>query len=213
MLDRFGDTHKAALLLAGLVVHNLVYPLSGAGGIWPAAFYAFFASLFVTAVFGMTRSRWARASIAATGLAVLAAGLANSYAPGSLTPAALFVSVIAYHAVAIAVLARYVFQAEQVFTEVVLAATSLYLVIGSVFTAIFGLIEWLAPGSFASASGAGVEWQEFLYFSYVTLTSLGYGDILPVGYYAQAFAAFEAVVGVLYTVVLLSRLVSMYQTR
>jgi len=40
--------------------------------------------------------------------------------------------------------------------------------------------------------------------------SLGYGDITPQGHYPQAAAAFEAVIGVLYTVILLSRLVGMY---
>ncbi|MEE2929598.1 MAG: ion channel [Pseudomonadota bacterium] len=44
-------------------------------------------------------------------------------------------------------------------------------------------------------------------------TSLGYGDITPQGHYPQAAAAFEAVIGVLYTVILLSRLVGMYGTR
>ncbi|MAB09798.1 MULTISPECIES: ion channel [Hyphomonadaceae] len=43
--------------------------------------------------------------------------------------------------------------------------------------------------------------------------SLGYGDITPQGHYPQAAAAFEAVIGVLYTVILLSRLVGMYGTR
>ena len=43
--------------------------------------------------------------------------------------------------------------------------------------------------------------------------SLGYGDITPQGHYPQAAAAFEAVIGVLYTVILLTRLVGMYGTR
>jgi len=140
-------------------------------------------------------------------------GLANSYAPSSATALGLYLSVIAYHSVVIVVLAQYIFGAAQVLTEVIVAATSLYLIIGSIFTALFGLVEWVAPGSFVSSSGAAVEWQQFLYFSYITLTSLGYGDILPVGFYAQSLAAFEAVAGVLYTVILLSRLVGMHQSR
>ena len=56
-----------------------------------------------------------------------------------------------------------------------------------------------------SVSDAPLGWQQLLYFSYITLTSVGYGDILPTGFHAQAFAAFEAIVGVLYTVILLSR--------
>jgi voltage-gated potassium channel Kch len=46
-------------------------------------------------------------------------------------------------------------------------------------------------------------------FSYVTLTTVGYGDITPQGFYAQSLVIFEAVIGVLYTVILLSRLVGL----
>ena len=93
----------------------------------------------------------------------------------------------------------------------ILAATSLYLVLGSAFAAVFGLLLWLEPGAFVASSGADVEWQQLLYYSYVTLTTLGYGDIVPVGFHAQAFAAFEAIIGTLYTVVvLLSRLVGLH---
>ncbi len=206
------EIHAAVFLLLAVLVHNLTYPLSGAGGVWPALFYAFFGSIFVVAVFATTPDRSARLSIAVTGLAVFASGILNSYAPTQTMTLALYLSVIAYHGIVLIVLSRYLFGAADIFTPVVVTATSLYLIIGSVFTALFGLVEWLAPGSFVQSSGAAVEWQQFLYFSYVTLTSLGYGDILPVGFYAQSLAAFEAVVGVLYTVILLSRLVGMHQS-
>ena len=49
-----------------------------------------------------------------------------------------------------------------------------------------------------------------VYFSYVTMTTVGYGDITPVGFYAQSFVTFEAVGGTLYSVLLLSRLVGMH---
>ena len=64
-----------------------------------------------------------------------------------------------------------------------------------------------------AGTGAEVQWQQLLYDSYVTLTTLGYGDILPVSFYAQAFAAFEAITGTLYTVLLLSRLVGLHAAR
>lgn len=82
--------------------------------------------------------------------------------------------------------------------------------LGSIFAAVFGLVLWLEPGAFIASSGAEVQWQQLLYYSYVTLTTLGYGDIVPVGFYAQAFAAFEAIIGTLYTVILLSRLVGLH---
>lgn len=207
------DVYKTALLLVAVLIHNLIYPLSGAGGIWPGVFYAFFASIFVGAVYALTRSRIARWAITISGVVVFVVGLANSYAPTEWTALGLYVSVIVYHAVIIVVLARYTFAAQQVMTDVVLAATSLYLIIGSVFTSVYGLIEWVAPGSFVTASGDPAQWQQLLYYSYVTLTTLGYGDITPTGFYAQSLAAFEAVTGVLYIALLLSRLVGLHAAR
>lgn len=144
------------------------------------------------------------------GLAVFAAGIANSYAPSSGAALAVYLTSIAYHAIALIVLARYTFTSRVVYTEVVLSATCLYLVLGSSFAAIYGLIFWFDPASFTSAVGGAVEWQQLLYYSYVTLTTLGYDDVLPVGHVAQSVAAFQAIVGTLYTVLLLSRLVGMH---
>lgn len=207
------EIHAAAFLLGAILVHNLIYPLSRGDGAEPFLFYVFFSSIFVVGVWELTNRSASRWVATISGLTVFGTGLANSYAPSPLTALTLYVSVIAYHLVIIVELARYIFEAEEVRTEVLLSATSLYLIIGSMFTAFYGLVEWIQPDSFASSSGGAVEWQEFLYFSYVTLTSLGYGDITPTGFYAQALASFEAVVGVLYTVILLSRLVSMHQKK
>lgn len=208
--ERRREVRKTAYLLAAVLLHNLIYPLSAGDGAQPLLFYLVFSTIFVAAVFALGGGRVARWAIAIFGAAVLASGVANSYTPSSATALALYLAVIAYHGVMIGVLARYTFAADKVMTEVILAATSLYLILGSAFTALYGLVEWIAPGSFVASSGAAVEWQQLLYYSYVTLTTLGYGDITPVGFYAQALAAFEAVVGVLYTVVLLSRLVGLH---
>jgi hypothetical protein len=204
-----GISVNVALLLA-ILAHNLTYPLSAAGGLWPAAFYAFYASMFTAAVWAMTPDRLLRAGALASGISVIFSGLLNSYTPSDATALAVFVTSIAYHAVMVIVLALYTFRVKVVLGDVVLAATSLYLVIGSGFAAIYALVEWLVPGSFVTSSGAPVTWQLMVYFSYVTLTTVGYGDMTPVGPIAQAFAAFEAVLGVLYTVILLSRLVGLH---
>ncbi|MEZ5938587.1 MAG: ion channel [Hyphomonadaceae bacterium] len=194
-------------LLAAILVHNLIYPLTVAGPVGVIVFYLVYALMFVIAAWRLTRVRWLRLAIAASGAAVFVTGLINAFAPTGASGIAIYLASIVYHAVMIVVLARYTFAARTVMTDVLLAATSLYLVIGSMFAAIFASVEWFAPGSFASSAGAEITWQLLLYYSYVTLTTVGYGDITPSGFYAQAFAAFEAVIGVLYTVILLARLV------
>jgi hypothetical protein len=207
---KLSEVARTGGLLAAIVVHNLIYPLSTGGGAGPLIFYAVYASIFVAGTWLLTRDARLWVASLAAGVAVFVAGLTNSYVPSREAALAVYLISIAYHAVMILVLARYIFTARKVMTEVILAATSLYLVLGSVFAAIFGLVMWLEPGAFVSSSGADVQWQQLLYYSYVTLTTLGYGDIVPIGFYAQAFAAFEAIIGTLYTVILLSRLVGMH---
>jgi len=56
-------------------------------------------------------------------------------------------------------------------------------------------------------------WQTLVYYSYATLTTLGYGDILPATFWARSAASFEAVVGVLYTAVIVARLVGLYAAK
>lgn len=204
------EVWKTGGLLVAVVLHNLVYPISQLGLAGALLFYSFYGAMFVVASWLLTESRIFRRAALLTGVAVFLAGAANALAASPVTAMAVFVTSIAYHLVIIMVLGVYTFAARQVLTETILAATSLYLILGSAFAAVFALIEWLQPGSFVNANGSVTQWQDFLYFSYVTLTSLGYGDILPVRYYAQAFSAFEAIVGVLYTVLLLSRLVGMH---
>ena len=213
MLSRPVATNRVmanGALLAAIVIHNLVYPLSAAGGVWPGLFYAFYAAMFVVATWALSESKPMRTFLAGAGIAVFIAGIANSYAPSHNTALAVYLTSIVYHAGMIAVLARYTFAARTVMTDVLLAATSLYLVIGLGFAAVLAFIEWCAPGSFIASSGAAIDWQQMVYFSYVTMTTVGYGDITPVGFYAQSFVTFEAVGGTLYSVLLLSRLVGMH---
>ncbi len=91
---------------------------------------------------------------------------------------------------------------------------SLYFLLGVFFYAIFNLLETVQPRSFAetgSSAANGVSRHSLLYFSLVTLTTLGYGDIVPISPPARMLAAFEAATGVLYIAFTVARLVAAYQ--
>ena len=93
----------------------------------------------------------------------------------------------------------------------VLGGVVLYLNIGLTFATIYALIENVSPGAFhAAAAGAGppLHPSYFIYFSFVTLTTVGYGDIVPVHAAARSMATLEAALGQLYPAIILARLVS-----
>ena len=77
---------------------------------------------------------------------------------------------------------------------------------------VHGLLDVLIPGSFRDGTfpDAPVQWQQIIYFSYTTLTSSGYGDILPVSWWARSLANLEMIAGVLFITIIMSRLVALY---
>jgi hypothetical protein len=88
-------------------------------------------------------------------------------------------------------------------------AIAAYLLLGVIWAQAFSLVELLRPGAFSGAVGVTGSPHPWLYFSFMTLTTVGYGDILPVHPAARSLAMLEAVTGPLYIAVLLARLVSL----
>ena len=89
------------------------------------------------------------------------------------------------------------------------AALVVYLIFGVIWAKAYWLVEHFYPDSFTGLSGAGLinVQRDLFYYSYVTLATLGYGDINPVGPEARSLAITEAIVGQLYLVVMVAGLV------
>ena len=88
----------------------------------------------------------------------------------------------------------------------------IYLMIGMTFVALYALAGFELPNAFTGLSAASDRQgflSELIYFSFVTLTSVGYGDILPAHPLIRGIASFEATVGQLFPATLLARLVSL----
>ncbi len=104
-------------------------------------------------------------------------------------------------------LLRYALRAGVVDREKIAAAVNVYLFLGLIWRDLFSLINILIPDSFNSEL---LSQTDFLYYSFVTLSALGYGDVLPVIGPAKALAYIEAVVGQLYLTILVARLVGLH---
>jgi len=102
---------------------------------------------------------------------------------------------------------------ERVNINLVYGAISVYLLIGLAFALFYAGLEELDPGSFSGlnlAPGPHEVFLQAMYFSFVTLATLGYGDILPVSDLSRPLAYTEAIIGQLYLTVLVARLVGMH---
>jgi hypothetical protein len=106
------------------------------------------------------------------------------------------------------------YRAKVVNKEVIYGAMAVYLLIGFIWSFYYGLIEYLHPGSFRDMSNGGTfGHQPFIYFSFVTLTTLGFGDITPITPVARSLVILEAVIGQLYLIINVSWLVGLYVAR
>lgn len=110
------------------------------------------------------------------------------------------------------VIARTVFGSGRVTFHRVQGAVLLYLNFALMFFVVYRMISVLSPGAFNNLPQSGSEHgsgASLLYFSFTTLTTLGYGDITPIHPLARSVANLEAVIGQLYPATLLARLVSL----
>jgi hypothetical protein len=116
----------------------------------------------------------------------------------------------------VANLLRFILRAPSVTIEVLCASISAYLMLGLMWTVGYWLVDQLTPGgAFSFNTNAGTQSMNgfnAFYFSFVTLSTVGYGDITPVSKIARWLAAMEAMTGLLYVAVLIARLVSLYST-
>ncbi|MGD2099452.1 MAG: potassium channel family protein [Desulfobacterales bacterium] len=111
----------------------------------------------------------------------------------------------------IASLLEFIRKSEKVDREVIYAAALLYLLLALMWAFLYTFLEWVDPASFNIDLGqAQTNFAALKYYSFVTITTLGYGDIVPVTEVAKAFAVLEAVVGQLYLVVAVAWLVGMH---
>ena len=117
-------------------------------------------------------------------------------------------------ALVIANLLGFILKAEAVNREIIYAAMLLYLLAALLWAFVYTVIDLVDPASFNIDLSRPQEYLSvFQYYSFVTITTLGYGDITPVTEVAKAFSALEAVVGQLYLVVAVAWLVGMYVSK
>ena len=114
------------------------------------------------------------------------------------------VSLIALSCVTLAV----VFRAGPITTRRIEGAIAVYLLLGFTWAQAYELVTLWQPGAFAIMV-EGRNPNPWTYYSFVTLTTMGYGDIMPVHPLARALAVLEALTGQLYLAILLARLVSL----
>ncbi len=119
------------------------------------------------------------------------------------------VSGIVYFGLIAGRIIRFVFATRNVTWEVISAALVGYLLLGTMWGFCYAVIEHNMAGAFKLPTNAGHGSSSFFYYSFITLTTVGYGDITPVSGMARSFSMLEGIVGQCYMAVLVARLVGL----
>ncbi|MBI9039104.1 MAG: two pore domain potassium channel family protein [Bacteroidales bacterium] len=121
---------------------------------------------------------------------------------------------IAFYIYVIVVILKNLIKAKDVNANIMCGAIVVYLLIGMSFALFYSLIEGLSPCSFSIASSESFDLKlnvfDFMYYSFTTLTTTGYGDITAVSLQARAASNIEQITGVMYVAIIISRFVSIY---
>jgi len=171
--------------------------------------------LLVSGVANVTSSKTFRFVASLVACAALVFSIMRQFVPSTVLTGWWHFSAVAYFSLLIYVMLRQVFRDGPVTAHRIQGAIAVYLLIGITWAVIYQLIALLIPGAFSfpvsmTARPEEPEHQSALtYFSFVTMTTLGYGDIVPVSPVARVFVIFEALIGQLYPATLLARLVSL----
>src|SRR5438128_385073 len=140
----------------------------------------------------------------------------NHFRPDLVPPAVFLTAALILTGFVVVNLLRFILRAPSVTIEVLCASISAYLMLGLMWTMAYWLVDQLTPGgAFSFNTNAGTRSMNGLtgfYFSFITLSTVGYGDITPVSRIARWLAAMEAMTGLLYVAVLIVRLVSLYSS-
>lgn len=213
MLKRALRIPRNASLLVMLILLIVVAPVVPLEDSWFVA-ELIFDLILLAGVYsvGPGRHRWPFLVLTALTLTFRWGELLSGMGGLDITALALTVAWLSY---ALAIIAAGLFQARDVSMDTIFGAVVTYLLIAVAFAMVYQIVELLDPGAISGLPDGAIEDREQLtnslvYFSLVCITTMGYGDLVPVSDLARPLAVMEGVLGQLYLTVMIARLVGLH---
>ena len=198
-------------LVSLLVLLFLLHQGRQVGVLYVIVFISVSTVLGIYAVSGSRRDFWIATLL---GIPVVLFRWGSLVVKNELVTILMFISSIVFFLFLTVSILLYVLRSREVTTDTLFGAISVYLLIGFTWALGYALLNLIQPDSFALSTQSKVSDEaatvNFIYYSYTTLTTLGYGDITPKSSIAKYVAVMEAVCGVLYVAILVARLVGLH---
>jgi voltage-gated potassium channel len=210
------------LLLVTLLALLLAQPFLGRDVVARLSYTTLWSIVLIATIFAISDMRWQRYVGLGLGLPILAGVWGRHFLsePSSETFEILVFGLATLYFAVVAVLVMRHLITHDVTTDNVVGAVCAYLFLGLGIGLLFTIVETLRPGSFHASEELSAELAEpigrrsaLVYFSFVTLTTAGYGDIVPATGLTRIAAALEAVMGQFYLAILVAGLVGVRISR
>jgi len=205
-------TPRYGVLLGVLLILVVVAPIlpAAARGHWIEFFFDLVLLSGAYSAAWDTKHRWPFVALTVATLAVRWTEIFAGHTGFSLGSIAITIVWMTY---AIVLIVAALFKMRGVDTDSIFGAIIAYLLAAVAFAFLFELVELSQPGSFSGLPVGGTQREmgnAMLYFSFVCLTTMGYGDIVPVSALARPLSVLEGVFGILYLAVMIARLVGLH---
>ncbi len=202
-------------LLIGLLVFLLIAPvineITGSSLVNELAFFA----MIVISVWSLGEHR--RGFIIGVGLAVFSLAITgiNIVIDLAMIHILNIIVVLLFCLLSISIVANKVLLDKNIDVNTLIGSACIYLLIGIIWGLLYSIVEYITPGAFHGINTLHINDQlwEFIYYSFVTITTLGYGDMYPLSSFARSLAYLEAICGQLYIALLVATLVGRYLSR
>lgn len=212
---------RHTLLLASLILLLIALPLMNLAGGWTPRFPILLTLVLISAIFVNSHQPWVFRFTSVVGLLAICGIVATYYIDNAFIRIGTDLLGIFLLSFTTLIMLNSLVRTDHVSEDTVVGGICVYLLIGLCFAMLFLIMTDLQPGCFAtgdesitrSASDPSATANRLLYFSFVTLTTLGYGDIRPVGEIAQMLSVIEAMTGQLYLTIFVARLVALFAGR
>jgi len=212
---------RHTVLLASLILLLIALPLMNLAGGWAPRFPILLTFVLLSAIFVNSHQRWVFLSTSLIGLLAVVGIVATYYIDNAFLRIGTDLLGISLLSFTTLIMLNSLVRTDRVSEDTVVGGICVYLLLGLCFAMLFIIMTDLWPGCFAtgdeaitrSAADPSATANRLLYFSFVTLTTLGYGDIRPVGEIAQMLSVIEAMTGQLYLTIFVARLVALFAGR
>lgn len=215
LVNRLRSTGPCTWLLGALILLLVVYPIADESLRWMLLVGVLNSAVLVAGALASSRAR--RTLFIAFSFALPALALQWTWVISRDQDLGLLfiVTLLLFYVITIGHVLVFVLRPGPVTGNKLHGAISAFIMLGLFWAFLYKLLDVLVPGSFVNLAEHelqhSLEWRQFVFFSFTTLTTTGYGDIVPVKGHAQSAAILEQLAGILYVAILIARLAGLYQ--